>query len=112
MGICNKVQLALYQSCDTLVNSSDGTLTSEGERAFGCIRNGALLALGALGLGVSPGIIIGGLGLLAALTGCNGIVKMDQLGSIGDLSSLSKTLSNALRGWNKISYNNAVFILI
>jgi len=98
MGICNKVQLALYQSCDTLVNSSDGTLTSEGERAFGCIRNGALLALGALGLGVSPGIIIGGLGLLAALTGCNGIVKMDQLSNIGDLSSLSKTLSNALRG--------------
>jgi hypothetical protein len=96
MGMCNKVQLALYQSCDTLVNSSDGSLTSEGERAFGCIRNGALLALGALGLGLPPGVIIGGLGLLAAPTGCDSIVKMDQLGSIGDLSSLSKTLSNAL----------------
>jgi hypothetical protein len=56
MGKCNKVQLALYPSCDTLVNSSGGTLTSEGERAFGCIRNGALLALGAIGLGVHPGV--------------------------------------------------------
>ena len=43
--------------------------------------------------------------MLAAPTGCGGIVKMDQLDNIGDLSSLSKTLSNALGlgRWDKRS---------
>lgn len=40
---------ALYSPCDTLVNS--GILTAEGQRALGCIRNGAMLA-GLLGVPV------------------------------------------------------------
>jgi hypothetical protein len=47
MSICTTVQPALYPSCDTLVNS-DGTLTPEGQHAVDCIKNGALLAGGAM----------------------------------------------------------------
>ena len=42
---CNDLQAALISSCDVLVNP-DNTLTTEGERAVGCIRNGILLAGG------------------------------------------------------------------
>ena len=45
-NMCNTVQVALYSSCDELVNN-DGSLTSQGQHALGCIRNGALLATGA-----------------------------------------------------------------
>ena len=41
-NMCNTVQVALYSSCDELVNN-DGSLTSQGQHALGCIRNGALL---------------------------------------------------------------------
>jgi hypothetical protein len=44
MPICTFFQLALYPSCNLLVNS-DGTLTDEGDRAFVCIRNGAALEI-------------------------------------------------------------------
>ena len=39
------------QPCSAYVNS-DETLSTEGERAFGCIRNGVLMAGGAMTLGV------------------------------------------------------------
>jgi hypothetical protein len=42
---CNDLQAALVSSCDVLVNP-DNTLTTEGERAVGCIRNGLALAGG------------------------------------------------------------------
>ena len=76
-------QIALYSSCAQLVDD-DGSLTSEGERALGSIRSGALLAGGAgllpaLGNPVTPGIIIRGLDALEEPTGCGGIVKMDIL---------------------------------
>lgn len=51
MSICNTVSVALVQPCNVYVNQ-DGTFTQEGERAFGCIRNGVLMAGGALALGV------------------------------------------------------------
>ena len=94
--MCNTVQVALYSSCDELVNN-DGSLTSQGQHALGCIRNGALLAAGAgllsgFGVPVSPGIIIGGLNALEEPTGCGGIVKMDMLNSIGGLGSILSLL--------------------
>ena len=85
--ICNTVELALYNSCDEYVNSS-GQLTYEGERAMGCIRNGLLIGGAAAGLNVPLGVIIPGLDMLAGMTGCDGIVKLDLLSTIGNPSQL------------------------
>ena len=87
MGICNMVQSALYQSCDVYVNDN-GILTLEGERAFGCIRNGALLGGGALTFGLPPGIITKGLEILSAPTGCDRIVDFQALDAIGNLDTI------------------------
>ena len=86
-SMCNTVQIALVQSCGTLVNLSDGTLTTSGETAFGCIRNGALILAAGTLLG-QAGPTLGLLGSLAAPTGCGGIVKMDMLSSIGSPSTI------------------------
>src|SRR5215467_7520329 len=72
-SICHTVESALVQSCNVYVNQ-DGTFTQEGERAFGCIRNGVLIAGGSIALGVPTPIIISGLRLLADQTGCDNIV--------------------------------------
>jgi hypothetical protein len=93
-SICTKLQPVLFQSCATLVNS-DGSLTSEGTRAMHCIRNGILLGGGAALFGLPLSVILKGLSMLAAPTGCDGIVNMkafDQLGDIGSLSSLRSLL--------------------
>lgn len=68
-------------------------LSSEGERALSCIRNGAILAAGAgllpgVGIPVTPGLIIKGLDILEERTGCGGIVKMDMLNQIGGLGTI------------------------
>ena len=65
-----------------------GPLTYEGERALGCIRNGALITIGAGILGVPWSIIPKGLDLLEEPTECDGIIKMDMLSQIGGLSGL------------------------
>ena len=85
--ICNTVEFALYNSCDVYVNSS-GQLTYEGERAMGCIRNGLLIGGAAAGLSVPLEIIVPGLDMLAGMTGCDGIVKLDLLSTIGNPSQL------------------------
>jgi hypothetical protein len=90
MSICNTVSAALVHSCSTYVNS-DGTLSTEGERAFGCIRNGVLMAGGAIALGVPTPIILGGLRVLAGQTGCDNIVNWNLV-SLGDLKSLQDQL--------------------
>jgi hypothetical protein len=77
-----------------LVNT-DGSLTSDGTHAMHCIRNGIALGDGAALIGVPLSIILKGLSMLAAPTGCDGIVNMkafDQLGDIGSLSSLTSLL--------------------
>jgi len=81
--ICNTVTFALYNSCDVYVNSF-GQLTFEGERAMGCIRNGLLLGGGAAAIGTPLEMIIPGLDILAGMTGCDGIVKLDLLSSLGN----------------------------
>jgi hypothetical protein len=84
--IFRKLQPVLIPSCSTLVNS-DGSLTSHGTHAMHCIRNGILLGGGAVALTHLPlSLILKGLSMLAAPTGCDGIVSMsafDQLGDIG-----------------------------
>jgi len=89
-SICNTVSVALVQPCDAYVNG-DGTFTQEGERAFGCIRNGVLMAGGAIALGVPTPIILGGLRVLAGQTGCDNIVNWNLV-SLGDLKSLQDQL--------------------
>jgi len=93
-SLCSTLQPVLVQSCGTLVNS-DGTLTSEGTHALHCIKNGILLGGGATLLGLPLPLVLKGLSMLAAPTGCDGIVDMkafDQLGNIGSLSSLTSLL--------------------
>jgi hypothetical protein len=87
MRICTILQLALYSSCDSLVNS-DGTLTDEGDRSFICIRNGALLAAGA-GLNlIPPDFISRGLQILEKQTGCGGIVNWNIIDDIVSVSGI------------------------
>ena len=93
--ICNTVEFALYNSCDVYVNSS-GQLTVEGERAMGCIRNGLLIGGAATGLSVPLEIIVPGLDILAGMTGCDGIVKLDLLSTIGNPSQLLNMLTQML----------------
>lgn len=81
-GICNQIQSILVESCSQLVNT-DGSLTSDGQRAHDCIQNGILLGGGALVLfggnaGTLP-LIIGGLKTLSSQTGCDNIVNWDSL---------------------------------
>ncbi len=87
MGICTTFQSALYSSCISIVNS-DGTLTYEGERALGCIRNGALLAAAA-GLSLIPSDFIAwGLQTLEGPTGCAGIVNWDIINHIASVATI------------------------
>ena len=78
LTICNKISFALVNSCDTLVNS-DNTLSFSGTHARDCIRNGALLAGGALLLGVDPGTIVTSLPIAAKLGGCDNVVNFSVL---------------------------------
>jgi hypothetical protein len=60
-----------------------------------CIKNGTLLGGAAALAGVPLYIILKGLSILAAPTGCGDVVNMkgfDQLGDIGSLSSLTNLL--------------------
>jgi hypothetical protein len=89
-SVCNTVAAALVSPCSAYVNQ-DGTFTTEGERAFGCIRNGVLMAGGAMALGLPTPLIIGGLRTLADQTGCGNIVNWNLV-SLGDLKSLQNLL--------------------
>ncbi|MFZ0512357.1 MAG: hypothetical protein WAM14_12180 [Candidatus Nitrosopolaris sp.] len=60
-----------------------------------CIRNGILLGAGASLLGLPLPLVLKGLSILSAPTGCDGIVDMkgfNLLTNIGSLSSLLKLL--------------------
>ena len=90
MSICNTVSAALVEPCGAYVNQ-DGIFTPERERAFGCIRNGVLMAGGAMAIGLPTPLIIGGLRTLASQTGCDNIVNWNLVSS-GDLKSLQNLL--------------------
>lgn len=87
-GICNQIQSILVEPCGQLVNS-DGSFTSDGQRAHDCIQNGILLGGGALALGLPLPLVIPGLKALSDPTGCNNIVNWDDLDS-GTLSLLTQ----------------------
>ena len=89
MRICTILKLALYSSCDSLVNSY-GTLTDEGDRSFICIRNGALLAAGAGLNSIPPDFISRGLQIIEKQTGCGGIVNWN---TINDIASVAEILN-------------------
>ena len=92
-SVCQTVQPVLVQSCSTLVNS-DGSLTSDGTHAMNCIKNGVLLGGGASLIGVPLPLVLKGLSILSAPTGCDGIVDMSafNLLNIGSISSLLNSL--------------------
>jgi hypothetical protein len=83
-GTCNTLQPLLLQSCSELVNP-DGTLTTQGDRAVGCIRNGLGLALVGISQGLPLPVIIDGLRALEGPTGCGNIVNWDQIQSVAQL---------------------------
>jgi len=93
ISICTTVSVALVQPCSAYVNQ-DGTFTQEGERAFGCIRNGVLMAGGSMALGVPTPIIISGLRLLAGQTGCDNIVNWNLVNR-NDLTTLQNLLPSS-----------------
>jgi hypothetical protein len=63
-----------------------------------CIRNGLLIGGAATGLSVPLEIIIPGLDILAGMTGCDGIAKLDLLSTIGNPNQLLNTLTQMLSG--------------
>ena len=91
-GICQTVQPVLLQSCDTLVNP-DGSLTSAGTSALGCIRNRIVLDGGATLLGVPLHVVLAGLSILAAPTSCGGIVDMSGFNRLSNIGSIGSLLS-------------------
>jgi hypothetical protein len=85
--VCNTLQPVLLQSSSELVDS-DGTFTQDGERAFGCIRNGVLLTGGGIGLQVPIPIITAALRVLETSTGCDGIVDWSSIDQVSNLGGI------------------------
>lgn len=92
--LCNDIsQMSiLFQSCIDLVNQN-GTLTSAGETAMGCVKNGLSLGLEALHHGVPLGRVIFGLGLLAQPTGCGSVLNMNAVESTNQFQFLTQAFS-------------------
>jgi hypothetical protein len=93
-ALCNQGNAYLIQSCSDLIDSN-GTLTPAGDRAVGCITNGAIITLGANLYHISPDIVKSALGVLAPMTGCDGIVNLNTIQTGPQLQSLLTALSNA-----------------
>jgi hypothetical protein len=88
-NVCNSLQQAgvLLQSCNELVNS-DGSFTQEGERAYGCIRNGVFLAGGGMAFQLPLPIITAALRVLETPTGCSGIVDWSSINRVSNLGGI------------------------
>jgi hypothetical protein len=74
--ICAAGQQYLQQNCSQLVDQSTGALTPEGDKAVGCIRNGALIAALAEKHGISAPTVVGA---AAPIFGCGGIADLNQM---------------------------------
>lgn len=92
MKKCLLVQPALYKSCNEYVDDN-GVLTTEGERAVVCIRDGAIIGLGTLKFGLPPILIFPGLKMLAEMEGCDGIINFQVLNTL-DLPFILKLFNN------------------
>jgi hypothetical protein len=91
--ICAHGSQYLLKPCSSLVNP-DGSLTSQGDTAVGCIRNGfaaaALASKISLPFNLTKAILSGGTGL----TGCGGIVDMSQIQNSDMLQYLLQTAAS------------------
>lgn len=85
--ICAQGSQYLLKSCSSLVNP-DGSLTSQGDTAVGCIRNGFVAAAAATKFNVPFDTIKNALKGFEGLTGCGGIVDMDQIQNSTELHYL------------------------
>jgi len=84
--LCSASQSYLLKSCGSLINT-DGTLTSAGDTAVGCITNGAIITVFATQFNMPLDTIKNILGITGP-TGCSGIVNMDQIQTSPDLQRL------------------------
>lgn len=76
--ICTPGQKYLVQPCSALIDSN-GVLTDAGNHAVHCIRNGVVLGVVAIKLGLPINLAKSIIGGLAGMTGCNGIVDMNKI---------------------------------
>jgi hypothetical protein len=94
---CVLVQDYLINQCSTYVNP-DGSLTTEGKRAYDCIAGGVLWSAGgfaglsSLGIPATPGMIVDGLKIAAEFTNCGGIANFDKIKSSTDPLGILKNL--------------------
>lgn len=90
--LCSAEQSYLLESCGSLINP-DGTLTSAGDTAVGCITNGAIITAAATQFNIPLDTIKNILGGFAEPTGCGGIVNMDQIRNSPDVQRLVQFLA-------------------
>jgi hypothetical protein len=92
--LCNAQQSQgiLQQSCSDLVDGN-GTLTQQGDRAVGCITNGAIITIGANKYHISTDLVKSVLGFIAGPTGCSGIVNLDTIQNFPQFQSLLNALT-------------------
>jgi hypothetical protein len=84
----------LVQPCSRLVNS-DGSLTSDGQHAMDCIKNGALLALGGHLLSIPLPEAVTILTTIAPSFGCGNVVDFHGAGQLSNQGIL-RTIISAL----------------
>jgi len=94
--LCNQGQGYLVQSCSDLIDSS-GALTQAGDRAVGCITNGAIITIAANTFHLPLDLVKSALGAIAPMTGCDGIVNLNTIQTGPQVQSLLTTLSNAVK---------------
>lgn len=90
--LCRAADPIIIPDCNSLV-SPNNVLTPQGERAWGCIRNGLLLAGGAALLNYPHQVVIPILQALSEPTGCGGIVEWDFIGNVGNLWGIIDVLT-------------------
>jgi hypothetical protein len=83
--ICAAGQQYLQKDCSQLIDPSTGDLTSDGDKAVSCIRNGALIAALAEKHGMSASSV---LGLAAPIFGCGGVANLNQMQSSPYIQSI------------------------
>jgi hypothetical protein len=93
-ALCNQGQGYLVQSCSNLIDSN-GTLRQAGDKAVGCITNGAIITIAANTVHLPLDIVTSALRAIAPMTGCDGIVNLDTIQTGPQLQSLLTALSNA-----------------
>jgi hypothetical protein len=92
MELCLQADAIIIPSCSSLV-SQNNVLTTEGDRVWGCIRNGLLQAGGAALLQWPLEVVIPALQVLSEPTGCRGIMKWNNVPHVENLRDLIDILT-------------------